>query len=158
MIRICSIDPLGFANIRRTYRGSYDIPACPPDKPFVSIDVEDATDYKIILQDYWIEHAEHVPVNIPAAEIVRDIMATENMVNRGCFIPKSDKPTEQEIEKAHQTRIAFMESCVRTGDAIYGQTKRVDQIPDEFKRYAAELHAPREWAYSAPTSRLIDCP
>lgn len=158
-IQICSIDPLGFPNIKRTYSGGLDMPPCPKDKPYVSRWYQDEMDEEIVLKDYWLEHAKHIPVPIPVREVVDDIMNTENMINRGCFIPKGETPTEEELEAAHRVRIAYMEKCIQAGDMVYSNDpKRIDEIPQEYKRYAAELKVHRPWAYHAPKNRIVDCP
>jgi hypothetical protein len=155
-IQICSIDPIGFPNIRRSYSWDLDMPPCPVDKPYVSRWYTDQTDYKIVLKDYWIEHAEKIPVEIKADVVVKDIMATEGMTLRGCFIPKGDTPTPEELRNAKGVRRAYMEACIRAGDTEYARSGRIDDIPQEFKRYVAEMKIEREWAYAA--KETVDCP
>lgn len=158
-VAICSIDPLGFKNIHRSYSWDLDLPPCPPDQPYVIRWYEDQTDYKIVLVDYWIEHAEKVPIPVDARAIVNDILRTEGMERRGCFIPAAETPAEPELVNAHLRRMQYMEECIRRGDQIFGQDpKNIGEIPGEFKRYAVELKADRPWAYSAPKQRKVPCP
>ena len=158
-VTICSIDPIGFHNIHRSYSWDLDIPPCPADKPYILRTYDDQTDIKVVLTDYWMEHAEKVPVNRPASVVVDDIMKTEGMTKRGCFIPAGEKPTEAELDAAHGRRLAYMEECIRAGDQIYGQDpKNIGEIPTEYKRYAVELKAQRPWAYAAPRQRFVPCP
>lgn len=155
-IQICSIDPIGFPNIRRSYSWALDMPPCPADKPYISKWYDDQMDEKIILKDYWIEHAERIPVPVPVETVVKDIMATEGMTQRGCFIPKADTPTQEELRAARSVRRAYMEACIRAGDTEYARSGRIDDIPQEFKRYVAELKIEREWAFAA--KETVDCP
>lgn len=154
---ICSIAPERFF-IRRSYNwGGMEIPPCPKDKPFTSLMVEDQMDEKVHAIDHWAEHSVHTPFPIEASEVIRDFFSAEKLKEKGCFVPAGEIPTEQEIQQAHATRRAYLTECVANGDAAYSINARIDDIPGEWKRAAAELKMNVEWA-KLPPEKKAECP
>lgn len=156
-ITICNTGPEHFGPLMRSYSRKIEIPACPKGTPYVSVVINDHTDMRVVAVDHWAEHSEKTPILITCQEIVADIMQTEKMRERGCFIPAGDKPTKAEIEGGLAARKAYLLRCVRNGDAAYSATGRIDDIPGEWKAAAEELGIDREWCKMAPAEKA-DCP
>jgi len=156
-IKICSIAPEEF-KIKRSYNwNGIVLPGCKKGQLYSSLVISDHTDLRVVAIDHWAEHSEKTPVNIPAQQIVTDFFATENLLARGAFVPLGDEPTAEEISTAHATRRSYLEKCVRDGDSEYSRSGRVDDIPGEWKRAAAELNVDRDWAFRAPAPTM-ECP
>lgn len=156
-IVICNTGPEHFGPLQRSYSRALNVPACPDGTPFVSVGIEDHTDLKVYATDHWAEHSIKTPVLITCQEIVADIFNSEKMGQKGCFVPKGDKPTAHEIEQARASRRAYLLKCVHDGDAAYGINARIDDIPGEWKRAAFELKMDREWCKMAPEVKT-SCP
>lgn len=156
-IKICSIAPEEF-KIKRSYNwNGIVLPGRKKDEKFSFVIINDHTDMRIVAIDHWAEHSEKTPINIPAQQIVTDFFANENLKAKGAFIPAGAEPTPEELETAHGTRRAFLEKCVQEGDSEFSRAHRVDDIPGEWKRAAAELGVDREWAFRAPAPTM-ECP
>src|SRR5690348_14045167 len=156
-ITICNVGPEHFGPLHRSYSRAINVPACPKGKPYVSVEIADHTDMKVYAIDHWAEHSVKTPELITCQEIVADIFNSEKMGLKGCFIPKGDKPTQEEIGNAHAARRAYLLKCVHDGDAAYGINARIDDIPGEWKRAAEELKMDREWCKLAPEAKT-ECP
>lgn len=156
-ITICNAGPEHFGPLQRSYSRALNVPACPKDKTYSSAEIVDHTDLKVYATDHWAEHSIKTPVVITYQEIVADIFNSEKMGQKGCFIPKGDKPTQAEIEQARATRRAYLLKCVHDGDSAYGINARIDDIPGEWKRAAEELEMDREWCKLAPQVKT-QCP
>jgi hypothetical protein len=157
-ILICSIAPETF-KIKRSYNwNGLTIPGCPKGTPFTSLLVRDHMDDKVNAVDHWAEHSIHTPFLVEANVIVKDFFANERLGPRGCFIPKGEIPTEEEIAQAHVTRRAYLLECVHNGQSEYSRTGRIDDIPGEYKRAVLELGMEGiEWAKMAPPA-MAECP
>jgi hypothetical protein len=160
-IKICSIAPEEF-KIKRSYNwNGIVLPACKKGESYSSVVIVDHTDMRVVAVDHWAEHSEKTPINIPADVIVRDFFATEGLRDRGAFIPASDTPTDAELATAYAARRAYLEKCVQDGDTEYSKSKRIDNIPGEWKRACVELNVIREWAFYAPPQpevpEVIEC-
>lgn len=156
-LTVCNTGPTHFGPLLRSYSRKIEVPACPEGQAFVSVEISDHTDTKVYAVDHWAEHSVRTPVLITCQEIVADIMETEKMKEKGCFIPAGEKPTKAEIENARATRRAYLLRCVRAGDAAYSINARIDDIPGEWKEAAAELKMDREWCKMAPEAKTA-CP
>jgi hypothetical protein len=156
-IKICSIALEEF-KIKRSYNwNGIVLPACKRGELFSFVVINDHTDMRVVAVDHWSEHSERTPINIPADVIVRDFFATEQLRDKGAFVPAGAEPTDAELTQAHATRRAYLEKCVIDGDTEYSKSKRIDNIPGEWKRCAAELGVVREWAFTAPAP-TFECP
>lgn len=161
-IQICSVSPEGFRLERPSYNFSAHLDPCLPPQEYTSVWVTDMQDMKVIhIGGAWTsDHdIERIPVPIPAKEIVADFFRAEDMKNKGCFVPKGDKPTEKELETAHETRNAWLLKNVEDGEKLYGQhgPAGIPMIPDYFKRSAKELGLTPAWVV-AMKSRQQECP
>lgn len=156
-ITICNSGPEHFGPLQRSYSGGLTVPACPKGTPYVSMVITDHMDMRVVAVDHWAEHSEKTPILITCQEIVADIFNSEKMGLKGCFIPKGDKPTQAEIEQAHAARKAYGMRCINHGTAAFKHTGRIDEIPDEWKRYAEELGVDVEWNKLAPPTKT-ECP
>lgn len=157
-ILICNVGPESFGPLRRSYNwGGITIPACPEGKEYVSVEIPDQMDEKVNAIDHWAEHSIHTPFPIHCQEVVRDFFSAENLAAKGCFVPAGDKPTKAEIDKARETRRAYLLKCVHNGDAAYSINARIDDIPGEWKNAATELRMDREWCKMAPEAKT-ECP
>lgn len=112
---------------------------------------------RVVAVDHWAEHSEKTPITITADVIVRDFFSAEMLREKGAFVPASEEPTDAELAAAHAARRAYLEKCVIDGDTEYSKSKRIDNIPGEWKRCAAELGVVREWAFTAPRP-TFECP
>ncbi len=156
-IKICSIAPEEF-KIKRSYNwNGIVLPACKKGESYSSVLIVDHTDMRVVAVDHWAEHSEKTPINIAAEVIVKDFFATEELRDKGAFIPAGDEPTKEELAQARATRRAWLEKCVIDGDTEYSKSKRIDNIPGAWKRCAAELGVVREWAFTAPKA-TFECP
>jgi hypothetical protein len=156
-IKICNTGPQHFGPLSRSYNRDLNVPACPEGSSFVSVEITDHMDDKVTAITHNSEDSIHTPVLITCQEIVRDIFQSEKMGQKGCFIPKGEKPTQGEISQARATRRAYLLKCVHNGDAAYGINARIDDIPGEWKDAAIELHMDREWCKMAPEEKTA-CP
>jgi hypothetical protein len=161
-ILICSVSPETY-----TFKRSYNwnglvIPACPKDKPFSSLLVTDQMDDKVVATDHWAEHSIHTPFPVSAQTVVTDLFSTSDLIGRkGCFIPKGELPTEEEVTNARLTRRAYLMELVQRGDSEWTRTHRVDDIPGDCKRAVVEMGIEgKEWMSLAPPAKppMFDCP
>lgn len=156
-IKICSIAPEEF-KIKRSYNwNGILLPACKKGEDFSFVVIADHTDMRVVAVDHWAEHSEKTPINIPCEVIVRDFFSSEELRDKGAFIPAGDNPTSAELAIAHATRRKWLERCVRDGDTEYSKSRRIDNIPDVWKRAAGELGVVRDWAFTAPRP-TFECP
>jgi len=156
-IKICSIAPEEF-KIKRSYNwNGIVLPPCKRGEEFSFVVIEDHMDLRVVAVDHWAEHSEKTPIKIEAAVIVRDFFATELLREKGAFVPAGAEPTNDELAQAHVSRRAYLERCVVDGDTEYSKSKRIDNIPGEWKRAAGELGVIREWAFTAPKA-TFECP
>lgn len=158
-IQICNTSKEMIVLPRRTYNVvGWRIPPCPEDKPFTSIVIDDQMDVKKIYTEYDEDKAEKIPVPVPVNQVIADYFANERLEQRGCFtIDAGQIPSEQQVQKARETRVKWLEMLVNAGDKEYARTKRIDEIPDYCKTAVAELHLKREWCITAPP-RQQECP
>lgn len=158
-VQICNTSRETIVLPRRTYNVlGWRIPACPEDKPFTSIIIEDQMDVKKIYTEYDENKAEKIPVPVPVSQVIADYFANERLKERGCFVIDAGKiPTEQEVEAARDMRLKWLQMLVEAGDKEYMRTKRIDEIPDYCKNAVKELHLRREWAITAPPKQM-ECP
>jgi hypothetical protein len=134
------------------------IPACPADKPFTSIVINDQIDVKKVYVTYSESEAEKIPVPIPTDQIVADYFGNEKLKQKGCFVCAPDHiPTEKEVTEARNTRIKWLQGLVEAGDKEFMRTHKVDEIPDFCKTAVTELGLKREWAVVAPPP-MTECP
>jgi hypothetical protein len=158
-VQICSICPEEIFLPGRTFNtAGYRIQACPPDKPFSSIVINDMIDEKKIYTEYDWTKAERIPIPIPVEQIIADYFSSEKLAQKGCFVlPAGEIPTEEHIRKAKFARLSWLQMLVQEGDKEYKRNGKIDQIPDVCKRAVSELRINREWAFQAP-GQMIDCP
>jgi hypothetical protein len=156
-ITICNTGPHHFGPLHRSYSRDLNVPECPEGTAFVSVEIQDHMDDKVTAISHNAKESIHTPVLITCQEIVRDIFESEKMGQRGCFIPKGEKPTQTEIAQARATRRAYLLKCVHDGDSAFGINARIDDIPGEWKRAAEELNMDREWCKLAPEAKTA-CP
>lgn len=158
-IQICNTSREMIQLPRRTYNVlGWRIPACPPDKPFTSIVIDDQMDLKKIYVEYDESKAEIIPVPIPYQQVVADYFANEKLREKGCFTCAPDHiPTEQEITDARNTRTKWLQKLVEAGDKEFMRTHKVDEIPDFCKMAVEELGLKRDWAIVAPPP-MTSCP
>jgi hypothetical protein len=156
-LRIISVSPERYA-FRRTYNHAILIPACPNDRAYTQLVVEDVTDWKVFYPEYDYTKAERTPIPVSAQQICDDLFNAEDLGPKGCFVIPAEQaePTKEQLQAARNTRRAYLQSLVQKGDAEMARTKRVDEIPDFMKRAAFELGAEREWAFAAPPP-LVEC-
>jgi len=158
-IQICNTSKEQIQLPRRTYNTlGWRIPACPADKPFTSIVIDDQMDVKKIYVTYAESEAEKIPVPIPYQQVVADYFANERLTERGCFTCAPDHiPTEAEVTAARQTRIKWLQKLIEAGDKEFMRTKKIEEIPDICKMAVDELGLKREWAIVAPPP-MTQCP
>lgn len=156
-VLMCSVSPYEY-NFQRTYNNNLHIPKCESGKPFASVWIEDGLDNKMVYQGLKKEDREQVPVGIPALQIATDLLVNGELEREGVWICLSGKPTNTEIEKAQDTRMAWLLKCVSDGDKIYARvgSRGLDQIPDFMKRAVTELGEERDWVLSRATPK-IEC-
>jgi len=154
-LQIISVAPENF-NFRRTYSPGITIPACPNDKSYTSLWVEDATDYKIFYPEYDYTKAERTPITVTSQQIVNDLFNAEDLENKGCFAIPDAAPSKEQLEAARARRKRYLQNLVQQGDVIHSRTGKVDEIPDYMKRACLEISASREWAFAAP-ALLMEC-
>src|SRR5262245_28215650 len=155
-LNIISVSPERYL-FHRTYNHNMLIPACPNDKPFTLLQVDDTTDYKVFYPEYDYTKAERTPIPVSAEQICSDLFHAEDLSDKGCFtIPASEQPTKQQLDAARARRRAYLARLVQEGDAEMARSKRVDEIPGHMKRAAFELGVEREWAFAAPPP-IVEC-
>jgi len=137
---------------RRTYSQGSVIPAR-GKHPYTVKVLEDATDYEIHFIEYDYTKAKKIPVPVSADQQAADYFGNEKLRERGCFIkPVGEKITAEDLEKARETRKAWLQTLVEAGDEEFLRTKRVDNIPGVCKRAVRELGVKRDWAVTAPNA------
>lgn len=158
-IQICNTSRETIQLPRRTYNVlGWRIPACPPDKPFTSIVIEDQMDVKKIYVTYAENEAEKIPVPIPYQQVVADYFGNEKLAQKGCFTCAPDHiPTEKEVTAARLMRTKWLQGLVEAGDKEFMRTHKVDEIPDFCKLAVEELGLKRDWAIVAPQP-MTQCP
>lgn len=156
-ITICNTGPQYFGPLHRSYSRDLNVPACPEGTAFVSAEINDHMDDKVTAISHNAKESIHTPVLITCQEIVRDVFESEKMGQRGCFIPKGEKPTAAECAQARATRRAYLLKLVNEGSAEYSKNGRIDDIPGENKRAAVELDMDVEWNKLAPPPKTA-CP
>jgi len=158
-IQICNTSPEAIVLPRRTYNVlGWKIPACPPDKPFTSIVIEDQMDVKKVYVTYAENEAEKIPVPVPYQQVVADYFGNEKLAQKGCFTCAPDHiPTEAEVTNARNMRLKWLQGLVEAGDKEFMRTHKVDEIPDFCKLAVTELGLKREWAIVAPPP-MTSCP
>ena len=155
-VMICSVSPEKFSVARMTYNCFVDIDAAKPGG-YSFTWITDHEDTKRFYED--LTHVSYVPFPIAAQEIVGDIFKTEQMEEKGCFIPKGEHPTEEELDTARARRTDYLLKCANIGERLYGQfgTRGLEKIPDFAKRAVLELGEDREWVFSNKKPKF-ECP
>lgn len=158
-IQICNTSKETIVLPRRTYHlQGWVIPACPDDKPFTSVVIEDHEDVRVVYTEYDASSAERIPVPVPAQTIVNDYFANEKLRQKGCFfLAAGEIPSQRQIQEARDTRIAFLSNLVEIADKEFMRSKRIDEIPEFCKNAVRELNLKREWAVVAPPP-MQECP
>ena len=155
-LQIVSVAPETFRARRPSYNGVFELPAAKPGQ-YSIIKVADHTDHKKFYHD--LTNVDVIDVTITAKEIVADLFQSEQMEEKGCFIPKGEHPTEEELDTARSRRTDYLLKCANIGERLYSQfgTRGIEQIPDFAKRAVLELGEDREWVFSNKKPKF-ECP
>ena len=155
-VMICSVSPEKFSVARMTYNCFVDIDAAKPGG-YSFTWITDHEDTKRFYED--LTHVSYVPFPIAAQEIVGDIFKTEQMEEKGFFVPKGEKPTAEELSEARSKRTEYLIRCANEGDKLYSQfgDRGIQFIQDSFKRAVKELGETRPWVFTRAVSK-VQCP
>lgn len=161
-IQICNVAQDEFRLERMSYNFAATLPGCVPPTPYTSVWIGDMYDVEVVhIGGSWTSQNDikRIPILIPAKEIVADFFRSEQLLDKGCFIPAGEVPTEQEISAAHATRNAWLMRLVEEGEKLYGQhgAAGIPMIPDYFKRAAKELNLSPSWVVTMG-KRMTECP
>lgn len=149
-ITVCSIAPESYL-IRRAYLNQILIPAKPDGAEYSATVITNCMDHKVFWQT--LEEKEIVDFEVRASDIVRDIMQSEQLEDKGVFALPAGRttPTEKELATARKKRQDQLIRWALEGDRTYSKfgERGIQHIPDYCKRAVEELGEKRGWVFSA---------
>lgn len=130
--------------------GTINIPACPPDLPYVMFVLP--TRNRNLDVGTGVENMHKIPMC--AREMALD--AIRDLQDHGLFVAEGDIPTDAELNVARERRLKFYKYKLQEGDREWAKAPKHENIDDVCKRAAKFLGEKRPWAYEVEAKQ--DCP
>lgn len=152
---LCSVFPRPF--YFHDHNGQYELPACIGKADFSYVWIQPGYD------KYDLGEDKHISaLSIPAKEIAKDyakiLQGSNELTDRGVFVPDAPEPTPAEIRAAREKLSKWAEATVRKADVMWSQTQKITDISDDAKLAANVISVDREWAKDFVVVDKIPCP
>lgn len=141
--------------------GTYFIPACPENKPWVRSPQHVPGTYQENYAKYT-DKEEYPARAIPGEDIVKAILAADNPMENyarfGVFVSQNERPSKDELAEANRKLETYLVALVQEADQWYTSVDGIERqsIGEHHWAAARRLNVSRPWMHAAQA--LDACP
>lgn len=153
--KICSVFPKEVH--LHNHNGEYMIPGKKPGERFSFVEIRPGLEKYELGEERYL-----VAQNILSIDVAKDYVGltrgSEDLANRGVFVPEGDEPTEEEIVAAEKRLFDWLQLKLDEGDREFSNTGKINHIDDNAKLASKLLGMEREWLGTSRVTAPMECP